>query len=136
MATIRKKRDKWHVQVRRKGCPHLTRTFTLKTDALQWANQTEVQADRGNLPSSSMRTDQITVSDLIIRYRDTVLFSHRGYKNQKYVLNAFLRTDLAAVSLSNLNSNHFASYRDERLKSVKPATCPPSAFVRQVEGFS
>ena len=81
MATIRKKIEKWHVQVRRKGCPQLTRTFLRKTDAIQWANHTEAEVDRGALHLESRSLYLLTVSDLITRYRDTVLPSHRGYKN-------------------------------------------------------
>ncbi|MEE8438082.1 MAG: hypothetical protein V3S07_00730, partial [Micropepsaceae bacterium] len=90
MATIRKWRGKWQVQLRRKGFPHRTRTFRLKSDALQWANQTEAQADRRELPTNSEQLDGLKVADLIIRYRDTVLPTYRGFKNQKYVLDAFL----------------------------------------------
>jgi hypothetical protein len=40
MASIRKHRDKWQVRVRRDGVA-LTKTFTLKHDAEQWARQTD-----------------------------------------------------------------------------------------------
>jgi integrase len=38
------------------------------------------------------------------------------------VINAFLRNPLADKSLSELTPEHFAIYRDQRLKAVRPAT--------------
>jgi hypothetical protein len=36
MATIRKRGEKWHVQVRRKGWGSVTRSFLKKADAETW----------------------------------------------------------------------------------------------------
>jgi hypothetical protein len=50
MATFRKRGDKWQVQVRLNGCPPISRSFLLKADAVAWARQTEVEADRRAIP--------------------------------------------------------------------------------------
>jgi len=50
MATIRKRGDKYQVQVRRKGFPPLSRSFLKLKDARQWATQCEQQADRQGTP--------------------------------------------------------------------------------------
>jgi hypothetical protein len=50
MATIRKRGERWHVQVRRKGSPSITRSFLNKSDAQVWARQTQREADRRGLP--------------------------------------------------------------------------------------
>lgn len=48
MATIRKKGDyQWHIQVRKKGYPTQTRTFTTKADAERWGKETEIAIERG-----------------------------------------------------------------------------------------
>lgn len=49
MATIRKRGDKWQVQVRRNGCPQVSRSFIRKVDAHAWARQMETEADRRGL---------------------------------------------------------------------------------------
>jgi len=41
MATIRKRGNRYHVQIRLKGLPQETASFTHLTDAKQWANKTE-----------------------------------------------------------------------------------------------
>ena len=122
MATIRKKGDKWQVQVRRKGQPHISRSFPIKADALQWARQTEAQADRRGLTDNPRLLDSLTVGDVGKRYRETVLPRKRAGKNQAIILDAFLRNPIAGTRLSSIKPAHFARYRDERLETVKPAT--------------
>ena len=51
MATIRKRNGKYEVQVRRLGQPHVSRTFHDRETARRWARETEVAADRHDLPA-------------------------------------------------------------------------------------
>ena len=41
MATIRKRNGRWQVQIRKSGTRAISRTFTLKQDALFWAREQE-----------------------------------------------------------------------------------------------
>jgi hypothetical protein len=50
MATFRKRNDVWHVQIRRRGSPAVTRSFLRKADAQTWARKVEAEADRRGLP--------------------------------------------------------------------------------------
>lgn len=122
MATIRKRGDKWHIQIRRKGSPHITRSFTRKSDALEWARHGEITADRRGLPSDPKLLERLTVSDLVTRYRDEIVPQKRGREIETIILNAFLRSAVARTTLSDVNPAQFADYRDQRLKTVKPAT--------------
>jgi integrase len=122
MATIRKHREKWQVQIRRKGCTPLTRTFIRKADALEWANQAEVEADRKGLTANPKQLERLTVADLVKRYRDEVVPRKRGGAIETIILNAFLRHSIAGTKLSELRATQFGTYRDERLTKVKPAT--------------
>lgn len=122
MATIRKKGDKWQVQVRRKGQPHVSRSFAIKADALQWARQTEAQADRRSLPADPRTLERLTVADLLKRYSETVLPLKRAGVNEAIILKAFLRSRIAGQRLADINASQFAAYRDERLKTVKAST--------------
>lgn len=122
MATIRKRGDRWQVQVRRKGAQNLSRSFLTKADAQTWARQVEAEADRRGLPADPRVLDRLTVADVIRRYRDAVVPAKRGREIETIILNAFLRQTLASVRLSELDPSQFGAYRDERLKRVKPAT--------------
>lgn len=42
MATIRKDFGNWQVMIRRKGYPHVSKSFTKKSTASTWAKQTEL----------------------------------------------------------------------------------------------
>jgi integrase len=122
MATIRKRGDKYQVQVRRLGVGSISKTFRVLKDAKAWAWQTEVQADRHELPSDRKILAQITLAELVTRYRDTVSIVKRGYQVERIRLNAFLLHPLCRRKLSELNQTHFAAFRDERLREIKPAS--------------
>lgn len=66
MASIIKVKDKWRVQVRRKGHPAECRTFPTKAQAVAWARQRETDIDRG-VPT--VQGDGVTVAQLIRAYR-------------------------------------------------------------------
>ncbi len=122
MATFRKRNDRWHVQVRRAGYQTLTKSFTSKADAQKWARQVEVDIDSGRYNSPDNVLERTTLRDLMLRYRDEVTLKKRGQSSERIRIDAFLRHSWVHIPLSKLKAQTFASYRDERLKSVKPAT--------------
>jgi integrase len=122
MATIRKRGDRYQVQVRRLGVGSVSKSFHVLKDAEAWARQTEIQADRHDLPSDRKVLTQITLAELVTRYRDTVSIKKRGYAVERIRLNAFLLHPMCRRRLSELTGANFAAYRDERLREVKPAT--------------
>ena len=122
MASLRKRGERWQAQVRRYGCPTVSRSFRLRADAERWAAQTEAQADGRGLVSDLRPLRTLTLANLIERYRDSVSVMHRGHLNELIILNAFLRHSVASTKLHDLRTHHLAAYRDERLKKVRPAT--------------
>ena len=60
MATLRKRGERWQVQVRRKGSPSLTRSFLLRSDAQAWAREQELEADL----EVSLRLTRVSVASL------------------------------------------------------------------------
>jgi hypothetical protein len=72
MATIRKQRKKWQVQIRRSGVRPMSKSFAVRKDATEWARQMEVRADRAELPSDPKALQRVTLGELVERYRDTV----------------------------------------------------------------
>jgi hypothetical protein len=127
MATIRKRGDKYQVQVRRLGVGSLSKSFRVLKDAEAWARQTEIQADRHELPSDRKSLTQITLGQLVTRYRDTVSIGKRGYAVERIRLNAFLLHPICRRTLSELGPTHFAAFRDERLREIKPVVRVPSS---------
>jgi integrase len=122
MATIRKRNDKWQVQIRRTGNSPVSRTFRTKSDAQTWARQIEAEADRRGLPVNLRVLDKTTVADLMVRYRETVTPRKRGKVREAVALNVFLHHPLSASPLSAFTRAKAAAYRDERLRKLKPAS--------------
>ncbi len=123
MATIRKlKSGKFEAQVRRKGYAPVSRTFHKKSDAEEWARHTEVKADRGELHTPVKVLAQYMVKDVLERYRDEITVKKRSADTETYILDAFMREPIAKLSLAQITSAHFSTYRDKRLKRVKAGT--------------
>ena len=122
MATIRKRGEKWQVQVRRAGVRSISRSFHVRKDADAWARQMEVQADRCELPNDPKALQRVTLGELVQRYRDTVSVNKRGFEVERIVLTAFLRHPICRKRLSDIRPEDFAAYRDERLQSIKAST--------------
>ena len=120
MATIRKRRNRWQVQVRRAGHPPVSNSFLSRKDAETWARQAELEVDRTALPQDPRHLERHTLGELVIRYRDTITPLKRSAAVEKAVLNAFLRHPICSRKLSELGQGDFARYRDERLEEVTP----------------
>ena len=122
MATIRKRGDRYQVQIRRSGLKPLAKSFLKHSDALEWARHMEVKADRCDLPVSFTDIKNIKVKDILIRYRDTVCIKKKSYETEQYIIDAFLRTRIANLGLIQVTPADFYTYREKRLRTVKPAT--------------
>ena len=98
MATLRKRGDTWHVQVRRSGQSR-TRSFTHKTDAEVWARKTERAIDTDELRGTSERLNNITLGDLLKRYRDEVVPQKRSAGSiEDYIIRRYLQHRMAVAS--------------------------------------
>ena len=122
MATIRKRRDKWQVQVRRLGLRPISKSFLILKDAEAWARHMEVQADRRDLPPDRKALERVTLGELVERYRTTVSVKKRSYDKERYFLKVFADHPLCRKFLSEITPADFAAYRDDRIREVKPAS--------------
>ncbi len=122
MASIRKRGSKYQAQVRRQGFAPTVKTFHTKQDAQEWARLMETKADRGDMPISIRELSAYKVADIIKRYRDEAVIKKRSCEAETYLLNAFLRAPIANLTFAQVTKAHFVSYRNKRIKIVKPAT--------------
>lgn len=122
MASIRKRNGKYQAQVRRQGFEPLSQTFTTLADAKEWARAMEVKADRAELTPKRHDLKTVTLRDLVVRYRDTETPRKKGAATERTMLDAFLRHAICKKPLAVLARSDFASFRDERLDHVKPAS--------------
>jgi hypothetical protein len=81
MASFRKRGGKWQAQVRRNGFAPALKTFTKRSDAIEWARQIETKRDRNELEPDRKVLDQTKLSHIIIRYRDEAVPKKRGCRD-------------------------------------------------------
>jgi integrase len=122
MATIRKHRNRYQVQIRRAGFAPISRSFTLLGDAKEWARLQELQADRGELGVSKRGLEGLTLADLIRRYLAEVVPTKRHRETDTFSLTLLLRDPIAKRRLSDINDTDFSKYVGKRLRDVSPST--------------
>ena len=135
MASIRKRKGKWQVQIRRKGFQLISRTFSSKADALEWSRLKERQVDKRDILYDVKALDHTSWKELLERYRDTIVTAKKSKLSETNHINAYLKREKIIVSLplSAIKSHHFITYRDKRLENVKPATiCRELGIFRHV----
>lgn len=120
MASFRKRKDRWQVQVRKKGSPSVSRTFQSKADARVWARMMEGKIDANDLPTNHRELKAITLAELIRRYRDEVTPAKRSAKEETYRLNRLLKQKISSIPLDRLSGNEVSKFRDNRLCEVGP----------------
>lgn len=121
MATFRNRNGKWQARIQRTGQHSIAKSFTTKQDAVQWARSIESQMDRGSYIDTTL-AQKNTLSDLIELYIDQVLPTLRGFREDRYRLNAIKVHPICRLALTALTPKVLGEYRDQRLKEVSPGT--------------
>ena len=116
MASIRKRNNRWQVQIRRQSFPALTKTFLSKKNAQSWARKMENLLEEG-LWKPLSKDNEKTIYDLMTTYLDKVTPIKKGRVSEKRRLTKLLQyTPLMAVQLKNAQPSLFSAFRDERIK--------------------
>lgn len=140
MATIRKKGDlQWHVQIRKKGFPHTTKTFNTKVEADAWAAVKESEMVRGVFVNTS-DAEKNSVGYIIDRFTKEFAPFHYTVRPDKKEAWRFqcakLKNSLSQYSLAALDQKLVAKYRDDRLKVVSASTVRKELYMlSKVLGF-
>jgi Arc/MetJ-type ribon-helix-helix transcriptional regulator len=120
LATIRKRGDRYHVQIRKQGHLPLTRSFGRRADADAWARKIESEIERGIYLDTS-EAQRTTLSQALERYTNEVLSGLRS-SNRWLSKKKIVDERLGKRSLASLTTAVLAEYRDQRLMSVGPQT--------------
>ena len=113
MSSIRKRNDRYQVQVRRRGYTPVSKTFTSRTAAKKWIQVTEADMERG----SYAPPPSVIVSEILKRYQQDILPTHKGADVERYRLRR-LNKHFGAMRLTDLTPKEIAKYRDIRLNSL------------------
>jgi len=115
MASISKRGSKWRVRIIRTGFPPISKTFITRQDAEKWARLTESELERG-LYICPVEAQRTTLADALDRYEREVSIHKKSHPVEKYYIQHWRNSKLAAVALSAIRSSDVAQYRDARLK--------------------
>lgn len=113
VATFQKRGSSWRAIIRRKG-DNISKSFPTKAEAIAWAASEEadiVSGKNGTIPNK-------TFGDLLDRYAKEVSPTKRGERWEQIRIELFKTYPIAQVNLRELNSSHFAAWRDQRRKEV------------------
>lgn len=121
MASIRNRNNRWEVRVRRSGKPTQTKTFTLKSDALQWAREAEIALEKGELLQKP-KVSPITLEGAVKRYLEEVAIHHKGITSERYRLGAMVKRLGKTKPITTITSKDIATYKVERQKEVTSAS--------------
>jgi integrase len=121
MPTIRKRTGangdtSYHVQVRKRGYPTQTKSFSKLADAERWATIVEAEMERGVFVSRS-EAESTLVSQALDRYEKEILPTKRGAASDKSRIKT-LKEEFGNYRLASLTSTQIAKFRDVRLKVV------------------
>ncbi|GJE61681.1 Tyrosine recombinase XerC [Methylobacterium trifolii] len=98
------------------------KSFDTKTDAERWARSLEAELDRNGVLPDTRLAENSTLAQILTRYRDTVSPEKRSAVTEIARINAILRRAITHRTMTRLSTADIAAYRDERLKTVAPAT--------------
>jgi len=119
MPTIRKKGEgQYHVQIRKRGYPTQTKTFTKEADARRWATIIESEMERGVFVSRT-EAEATLIKDVLKRYAEEVLPTKRSEQSDKSRIKTLMGA-FGDYRLASLTSTQVAKFRDQRLQIVGP----------------
>ncbi|KFI22342.1 site-specific integrase [Nitrosococcus oceani] len=114
MATIRKRGDRWQVQIRAKGHKPVNKSFKEKKNALAWIKKTESDIERGIFLDIS-EAENTTFAEILDRYAREVLPDKRGRVSDLSRIKTLKAARLGEYNLIGLTPKVLSHYRDQRL---------------------
>ena len=124
MATFRKRPGPrgstvWQAQIIRRGYDRQYKTFDTKAEAEAWARQIEGEMDRGvdrAVFVSRVEAETTTLHEALDRYEREVTPGKKGRADERYKLDVWRRSALAARPLSSIQGKDLAAWRDAELE--------------------
>ena len=121
MAYIRKRKDSYKVEIRKKGHPHINRSFIDLKTARKFARDIESQMERNVFEDYSVASGT-TLKDILIKYRDEKTILKKGNREETSTINFLIRNSISIQTLMRLRSHHIYKLMRELGKTRKPAT--------------
>ena len=128
MANIRKRGNKFQVQVRRAGHRSHTKSFSRISEARAWARAQEVNIDRDEAGINKPVT--VKLGDLLVRYQQEITPHKKSKDSETRRISRLLRDPISKTRLCDLSPDKLASFRDKRLKDGQRAASYDLQIIR------
>ncbi len=122
MATIRKRNGHWQAQVRRSGTRAISRTFTLRQDALFWAREQERVLELQTDVFEKKALLKKTLADLLHDYEAEVGQRLKSHHVEVHYFNQLRRTQFAQLTLDKLKPADIQRWVNARSASHKASS--------------
>ena len=120
MAYLRKHRGKWQSVVRIKGHTNIARSFTQRSDAKRWGQETELKIRRED--AGIGRIKYPTFREVALRYLNETSMGKKCFRVERGIINILLRESFAEYSINKVTPSVIARFRDKQKKIVKENT--------------
>ena len=129
MSTIRKRKGKWFVEIRKKYFKPIRKTFEYKFDAEKYAREKQAEIDKGFLVSYE-QAQSTKLSELLERYRTEITSKKKGATVEDFKIKYLQTLPIADNYLISVTPTKIAKLRDALLADRKPGTvCKYLAFI-------
>ena len=122
MATIRKRNGRWQAQVRKSGTRAVSRTFTLRQDALFWAREQERVLELQTDVLEKKALLKKTLADLLHDYEAEVGQRLKSHHVEVHYFNQLRRTQFAQLTLDRLKPADIQRWVNARSASHKASS--------------
>ena len=123
MATIRKRHNKYQVQVRIQGLARSATLISLQ-HARQWARRKELELE--SLVKLGELYRPRDFKEILLQYKQKVTSLKKSSHNENIIIEALVRNPWMEIPVDKLQPIDITNYRDERLAIIKP-----SSFARE-----
>ena len=122
MATIRKRNGRWQAQIRKSGTRAISRTFTLRQDALFWAREQERVLELQTDVFQKKTLLKKTLADLLHDYEVEVGQRLKSHHVEVHYFNQLRRIQFAQLTLDRLKPADIQRWVNERSASHKASS--------------
>ena len=122
MATIRKRNGRWQAQIRKSGTRAISRTFTLKQDALFWAREQERVLELQTDVLQKKTLLKKTLADLLHDYEVEVGQRLKSHHVEVHYFNQLRRTQFAQLTMDRLKPADIQRWVNERSSSHRASS--------------
>jgi integrase len=122
MATIRKRGPyQWEAQIRRRGYPAQSKTFSTKAEAEAWANMIESEMSRGVWLSRS-EAESTSLHEALERYLAEIVPAKKSAAREASTMRMLMALPLALRPIASIRGVDIAALRDKWLQHYTPAS--------------